>query len=360
MVGIDVGRTAMIAPVGSTSVTTQSERPWHEEVYVMADIVYGNRSNRVRELQRALVRLGHPVDVDGTYGGQTAGAVAAYLQRRATTKLPPWVVDGIIGDAPVEVTPGLRSIGAWVRRASLEKPDEIVAFARQTKIDRLDVVVNDHSACRSPTPFDTFALPKIERFCMRARDAGLSVHLMSWLMPHAAYIDQAAAVLVPLCQRVGAASLQWDAEEPWTKANAPLSYDVAAARIRSAFYGLGRPMGANAIASVSIAKFGPLAAICDYVVPQVYATASSGVSPEAGPPRYYRRYRDAFGKPVVMGLAAYKQAGIPGHTPASAIRAAIDATIALGDVDTAIYWSIEAIRSAPKVAAAIAAAPRRT
>jgi hypothetical protein len=324
----------------------------------MVDTVYGDRSNRIRGLQRALGRLGHAVDVDGAYGPRTAGAVGAYLRARADSRLPDWVIDGILADSPEVAVSGLRTVGAWCRPASLSTPDEIIGFAKQTKIDRLDVVVNDHSRWRAPTEFDTFALPKIEKFCMRARDRGLQVHLMSWIMPHAAYIERAAYVLVPLCRRIGAASLQWDAEEPWTKAKSPLPYETAAKCIRSAFSGLGCPMGANAIGATPIPKFAPLAAICDYVVPQVYATKTSGLAPNTAPARFHQRFKAAFGRPIVLGLAAYGQRGIPGYTPAAAITAALDATIALGEVDTVVYWSIEAIRRSPAVAAAIAGAPR--
>ena len=56
-----------------------------------------------------------------------------------------------------------------------------------------------------------------------------------------------------------------------------------------------------------------------------------------------------------MGLAAYRQSGIAGHTPASAIAAAVDATSVLPDVDTVLYWSLDASRNTPSVARAIAA-----
>ncbi len=101
-------------------------------------------------------------------------------------------------------------------------------------------------------------------------------------MPHAAYIDQAAELLVPICEDVGASSLQWDAEEPWMLAHKPMDYREAAERIADRFSNLSCPMGANAIGFVSIAKFGPLADICDYVVPQAYSTTSSGVTPGDG------------------------------------------------------------------------------
>jgi hypothetical protein len=46
---------------------------------------------------------------------------------------------------------------------------------------------------------------------------------MSWIMPHAAYIDRAAELLIPICDDVGASSLQWDAEEPWMLAQKPMN-----------------------------------------------------------------------------------------------------------------------------------------
>jgi len=167
-------------------------------------------------------------------------------------------------------------------------------------------------------------------------------------MPHANYIDQAADMLVPLCDDVGAASLQWDAEEPWMLAQRPMKHRDAAERIAERFAALSCPMGANAIGYASVEKFGPLAEICDYVVPQAYSTTSSGVVPGDGQRRIYERYEKAFARDIVMGLAAFRQTDIPGHSVRSAMTACVEAADDLG-CDAVVYWSLRQIRASTDV-----------
>ena len=169
-------------------------------------------------------------------------------------------------------------------------------------------------------------------------------------MPHAAYIDQAAELLVPICEDVGASSLQWDAEEPWMLAHKPMDYREAAERIADRFSNLSCPMGANAIGFVSIAKFGPLADICDYVVPQAYSTTSSGVTPGDGQRHIFDRYKKAFDRRIVMGLAAFRQSGIAGHNVESAMTACVNAANDR-ECDTVLYWSLRQIRASTAVQA---------
>jgi hypothetical protein len=242
----------------------------------------------------------------------------------------------------------IRTVGAWCGSSSLADPQRDVDFAVATNINRLDIVVNDHAKARAAQPFTVRSAAAIKKLCDTAQAAGIETHLMSWLMPHAAYIDQAAELLVPICEDVGASSLQWDAEEPWMLAQKPMDYQEAAKRIADKFSDLSCPMGANAIGFTSIAKFGPLADICDYVVPQAYSTTSSGVTPGDGQRRIFDRYKNAFNRPIVMGLAAFRQSGIPGHNVESAMTAGVNAANDL-ECDTVLYWSLRQIRASTAV-----------
>ncbi|HWB80572.1 MAG TPA: peptidoglycan-binding domain-containing protein [Nannocystaceae bacterium] len=325
----------------------------------MPTLDQNSRGPEVQALQRALTKLGWPLVDDGVFGPKTLAAVQGYAGKRTATSAPDWLVAAISGEARTQPVPAtaaakIRSIGAWAGTRALREPGPAVELAVRTKLQRIDIVVNDHSAARSPRKFDTHSVAKIEALAQRARDAGLEVHVTSWLMPHKAYISEAAAQLVPLCSKIGASSLQWDAEEPWTLAQQAMDRREAAAWLHERFTGLSCPMGANAIGFASVEKFGPLAEICDYVVPQAYATNTSKIAPEAAPPRFHDRYAKLFERPIAMGLAAYGQSGIAGHTPASAVRAAIDATAALGDVDTIIFWSLDWLRQSETVARAVA------
>jgi hypothetical protein len=227
--------------------------------------------------------------------------------------------------------PGLKSnhiktVGAWCGTASLANPARDVDFAVEHRINRLDIVVNDFAKSRAPQQFTMRDTKKIQKLCELARKKGVEIHLMSWIMPHKAFIDRAAQLLVPVCNDVGAASLQWDAEEPWTQAKDRMQYSDAADRIADRFSGLTCRMGITARGFAEAPKVGPLVAICDYTLPQAYSTATSGVEPGAGQKRIYRHYEAKFGKPITMGLAAYSQEGIAKHTIESAMIACINQT----------------------------------
>lgn len=254
---------------------------------------------------------------------------------------PPTVV--VLRPDPPKTEPstrGITKVGAWCGSRSLASPEKYVEFARRHNINRFDIVVNDHSKWRDPSSFNIHNMDKILRLAQVARTAGIEVHLMSWIMPHKQYIVQAANILLPLAEMAQASSIQWDAEEPWMLARKSMGYTQAAELIRESFRKLPIPMGVNGIGYASVPKLKPLADVCDYVVPQVYSTTSNGLDPKTAAPKFYKRWHNNFNKPVVMGLAAYRQKGIPGYSEAEAVQTAIDATRSIAGVDTVIYWSL--------------------
>jgi hypothetical protein len=258
--------------------------------------------------------------------------------------------------------PGIRNVGVWCGLSSLKSPERDIAFCLEHRINRLDIIVNDHSKARSARDFTTYAPGEITRLCIMAHDNGIEPHLMSWIMPHDGYIKQAAERLVPLAQDCNVASVQWDAEEPWTLARRGLDYPTAAQRVKKAFENLHCPMGVNGIGYTPRKKFGPLADVCDYVVPQCYSTSSSGLRPEDVVPKFVRRWNRIFEaekpKKFVVGLAAYRQTKIPGHTVETAMRTALAGAQALEGIDTVIYWSLRHIRKNKRVAKVIASIRR--
>jgi hypothetical protein len=145
-----------------------------------------------------------------------------------------------------------------------------------------------------------------------------------------------------------------------------MPYDEAAA-LMSALFHLGRSqadrgyqVGVNAIGYTPADKVGPLVSATDYCVPQCYATKSSGLPPESVVRTLVGRYKRVFGPQirVHVGLAAYRQAGIPGHSVESAMRAALAGAQVLDGVDTAIYWSLAHLRKNARAAAFVRSIPR--
>jgi len=243
----------------------------------------------------------------------------------------------------------------WTGRASLANPERDVRLCVENNIRRLDIIVNDHSAARAARDFDVFDVARIRRLVETARASGIDVHFMSWVMPHEEYIERAAEILVPMCNELRVSSLQWDAEEPWTRAERPMDYAAAARRIKDSFSDLQCEMGVNGIGYTPVEKFGPLHEISDYVVPQCYATSTSGaMTPTTVVPRCVRRWEKVFGKKrMAIGLAAYRQEGIEGHTVESAMKAAYAGAEAIEGVDTVIYWSLSSVRLNSAVARTI-------
>lgn len=242
--------------------------------------------------------------------------------------------------------PDVMLIGAWAGSAALMDPERDVQFCVKNGIGRIDIIVNDFSGERKEIDFTIRSEKSIERLVKLAKAADIETHVMSWIMPYAKHIEQAAEILVPFCNRLEIDSIQWDAEEPWTLAEHRLKYTDAAKRIADNFKDFKGQMGANAIGYTPEYKFKPLSEICDYIVPQCYSTNTSKMNPSTVVPKIVRLWRKKFGqdKRIVIGLAGYRQDKIPGYNTESALRTAFAGAQAIEGVDTTIYWSLRQIR----------------
>lgn len=297
------------------------------------------------------------VPADGVWGPNT---IAGVEQWQTANGLP---ADGKVGPQTLvkmfvqarTADPGLwpiTDVGVWSGQSSLNNPNDDVAFCRDNGVNHLYVVINDFSAKRTEQPFSTFTRSKIVTLAQAAQGAGIQVHLMSWIMPFTGFIQGAAQELVPLCQETGAASLQWDAEEPWTKAEGGLAYPDAARLVAESFAGLPCPMGSTGIGYTPADKFGPLAEVAPTLVPQCYATSGGSLKPETAVSTCVDRWRSkGFGGANPrweIGLAAYKQSGIEGHTVESAMTASLDNARAY-QFDKVIYWSLRQVKGSQEV-----------
>lgn len=258
-----------------------------------------------------------------------------------------------VGEVPERDDMGIRTVSAWAGTGALADPKGYAEFAKRIGLTRIDLMVNEHSAWREPKPFSTHSLSKIDAFAREVHRVGLELHLTSWLMPHAAYIDSACRILLATARQVDARSVLFDCEEPWTQARAPLPYASAAAMVRQGFEDF--PIGVTGIGYAPTAKLSAICAAADYLVPQCYSTESSKQSPAIVVPRFAARWRRVFpGKPIVVGLAAYRQMGIPGFSAESALRTAFGGAQADPHADTVIYWSLAEIRRKRPIAEIIA------
>lgn len=276
-------------------------------------------------------------------------------------------LDAELADAtPDTQGPALRHRRAWCGLSSLAHPARDVAFAKSIGLTGIDIIANDHSAAREPRRFDIRPTQQIVTLATMARDAGLDVHLMSWIMPHANYLREAADVLPELVHQAGAMSVCWDAEEPWTLAKKRMKYADAGALVAELFADRTFELGVTGIRYASTSKLAPLIVhrnlpklahlgdACNYIVPQCYSTSTSKADPSAVVSKGVATWRKKFGDGprMVPGLAAYRQSGINGHSIRSAMQAAIDN--AEEHSDTAIWWGLNSLRKSPKTAAVVA------
>lgn len=263
--------------------------------------------------------------------------------------------DSDVEPFPVPDPPSLplvvRKVGAWTGWASMANDKAVAATIKAATflgLKRLDIIVNDFAAAREPTDFSTYDKRQIVALAKAAAGEEIDVHLMTWIMPHGTFIEAAGHQLRDLAQQTGARSIQFDAEEPWTQAKKALPYAEAAKRISTYF--AGATLGANAIVYTPAAKFGPLAEVCNYLVPQAYATSSSGLDPTTVVPKAAHRFRALFGKnkTIVAGLAAYRQPP-KGYTVESSMRAAFAGAVNDPTIHDVVYWSLGQIRQSAAV-----------
>jgi hypothetical protein len=224
--------------------------------------------------------------------------------------------------------------GVWCRRPGFED----IELAASLGFTRLDVMVNEMSKARG---FSSFVMDwdadAYRNVVAKAHMEGIrEVHFTAWAMPHETYMAFAGDTLQQLCIDTGADGIVLDAEEPWTLADRP-SYGKAA----EMFYrqAKGCRTGITGIGYANLDKLRPLMEQADYGIPQCYSTNTSKVPPEhLG--KLVEHWRK-FGKPLVPGLAAYRQSSIKGHTTKTAMRAA---RAELSEFDTVIYWSLRQIK----------------
>lgn len=266
--------------------------------------------------------------------------------------------------------PRIRHRGAWAGSSSLSNPERDTDFAKRIGINRLDIIVNDHSALRKPTHFDLRSEDRIIRLAQHCHDRGIAVHLMTWTMPHPEYIKGMGRMLPDLAKEVRAVSVVLDGEEPQTqavKANGRRyrrkDYDASAQllelEVMERLHAHGIRMGLTGIRYAPVSPLAYLAAICDYWLSQAYATNTSGANPKTVCASAQRLWEGKFGKswrayhPGMepdhpSAIAAYRQTGIKGHTVRQAMGAVVDGADDFSD--TIVAWGLNSIRASPTVA----------
>ncbi|HKY51669.1 MAG TPA: hypothetical protein VJP45_10465 [Candidatus Limnocylindria bacterium] len=234
----------------------------------------------------------------------------------------------------------MKTFGIWAWRPTAAD----LRLAREIGFDRVDIMVNELSKQRTPISFAeslSISADALVGSAKAALDLGFrEVHFTAWAMPHVTYMAYAGDNLQHLCGLAGAHGILLDAEEPWTQAGKP-DYGSAA----STFFAQakGCRVGVTGIGWCDTDKLGPLMRNADYGCPQVYVVRERRVKvlSHAGIPAVLKHWAQ-FGKPLHVGLAAYAQAGIEGHTTKSAMRTTLQAVESA--CDGVSYWSLRQVK----------------
>ena len=212
----------------------------------------------------------------------------------------------------------------------------------------------------SKKPIGSFILPPVRLQALRKLipefcHLGIDVHLMCWLQPQAAFLQQAAQAMRPLCQTLPVRSLLFDLEEPWTKFT---NQDQTRALLASSWPFAGWPCLLGATSTTNLPKsVGVVAERCNYLLPQAYSTNELGERPGNTQEAAVREWGSLItpARPLVMGLAAYdlnlkappeKGTVVPPRalTEKQAMQRAIVAAEKAGAREVA-YWSLTHLKA---------------
>ncbi len=230
-------------------------------------------------------------------------------------------------------SPGKVRVGVFVRPSDYAALGvdvaKTVAKLKAAGVSNANLMLNDFATARGPTPFKTYSTNRIVEFSKRCRDAGMTVDLTTWVMPHKPFIAGMTGTVAYLLDECDARRLWLDAEEPWTQALDPIDRTEAAAMIADAIPA-EHPLALSAIGYAKAELIKPLAKRCEIWSPQAYATTKNKADPAKLISDSLAHWRSAFGKPRggwVMGLAAYKQPDPPDPAMAKAIEGVLAADI---------------------------------
>lgn len=196
----------------------------------------------------------------------------------------------------------------------------------------------------------------IRETARRLREINVDTHLVCWLRPIDSFLADSADRLRPLCEEVGARSLLFDAEEPWTKNTCGKrgpNWSKTVVENDWTFFNWPCRLGVTGIAALPDAVR-PLINRCHYTLPQAYSTIANRNLGKPGITQTFahEQWRDFRypwfpfqRKQMVMGLATRSLQRPGGISQKQAMQKAIATVETLLDpaVTEVAYWSMNRI-----------------
>lgn len=249
---------------------------------------------------------------------------------------------------------GLHRVGVWVGRAGAVNPKRAVRDMVRLGATDCYCMVNELSRHRLEVPFSFYGgAVDLADAC---HAAGIRFHITTWILPHRGFLSSMCLHMPGLIERTGAASVMFDAEEPWTLSRRHQGWKAAAKMLRGIMDQdpWGVPLGITGIGYASTRKLKPLADLCDYLTPQAYSTRTSKLDCRNVARKFVNIWARKFGdKEQRVGLAAYRQRGVKGSdgTELDAMLKAIASVPP--EVDEVIFWYLPTLRMNERTAQAL-------
>jgi hypothetical protein len=198
------------------------------------------------------------------------------------------------------------------------------------------------------------------------KNAGIDIHLVTWIKPTKRYIESCARVTLPLCEKIGARSLLFDAEEPWygklprLQLTQERSQEIIDKYFCHSFSDNPCCLGVTHIIGDPHTDrikrtVGPLIEACDYSLPQAYTNTDKKDkcvrTPGCLQKRAARKW-SSVDRTIVMGLWALSS----GRTADWAkdisvtdrIKIMSSSQFTAPNIQEVAYWSLRALKSPRK------------
>lgn len=183
---------------------------------------------------------------------------------------------------------------------------------------------------------------RIMRACQTWQQAGIATSLTTWVVPRPDWIRgmRDVGALATATQ----SGLTLDPEEPWTvrlRGNPARAEQVSAELLASVRSTFSCELAAAPIVYADHRVLAPLLGPCDVLIPQCYANLHNARRRAAGELERIalQRYRP-YGRPIILGAAAWKLEGAYRLPRLAAARASLTAARD-GGVEEVRYWRLD-------------------
>lgn len=236
----------------------------------------------------------------------------------------------------------LKELGAWSGYAAFKNPKKYVSLIKSTKINRLDLMVNDGTRKGGFHLYEN-KQKLIDTLKMFKDETGIDLSITTWAKPEKSWIDGMLEV-GEIATKAELDEINLDLEEPWI---IPLK-NKSDIEILTWSIGLTNTLKLNfsnkiAIAPIVYANRKVLEYMfreCDIIIPQCYSTVKNATGKPGSLEQTTVNLYKGYDKEIIMGAAAWNLNGAYGLSTRDAIRASLTSTLD-NNIFRVRYWRFE-------------------